>query len=70
MRVSDDVGARVLRVRSHVVHRCPFGVTRLSLGIENFNDNILRENGRAFPPNFLHEDWRDYLYWDSELESD
>ena len=30
----------------------------------------LRENGRAFPPNFLHEDWRDYLYWDSELESD
>jgi len=30
----------------------------------------LRENGRAFPPNYLHEDWRDYLYWDSELESD
>ena len=30
----------------------------------------LRENGRAFPPNFLHRDWRDYLYWDSELESD
>ncbi|MDA0952822.1 MAG: HNH endonuclease [Proteobacteria bacterium] len=30
----------------------------------------LRENGRAFPPNFLHEDWRDYLYWDSELDTD
>ncbi|MBN35039.1 MAG: HNH endonuclease [Rhodospirillaceae bacterium] len=30
----------------------------------------LRENGRGFPPNFLHEDWRDYLYWDSELETD
>ncbi len=30
----------------------------------------LRENGRAFPPNFLHEDWRDYLYWDSELDPD
>ncbi|MBC6406506.1 MAG: HNH endonuclease [Rhodospirillales bacterium] len=29
----------------------------------------LRENGRAFPPNFLHESWGDYLYWDSELES-
>ncbi len=28
----------------------------------------LQENGRAFPPNFLHESWRDYLYWDSELE--
>lgn len=29
----------------------------------------LQENGRAFPPNFLHESWGDYLYWDSELES-
>ena len=29
----------------------------------------LQENGRAFPPNFLHESWRDFLYWDSELES-
>lgn len=25
-------------------------------------------NGRAFPPNYLHDSWRDYLYWDSELE--
>ena len=29
----------------------------------------LQENGRAFPPNYLHESWRDYLYWDSVLES-
>lgn len=29
----------------------------------------LQEKGRAFPPNYLHESWRDYLYWDSELES-
>ncbi|HFD16612.1 MAG TPA: HNH endonuclease [Rhodospirillales bacterium] len=28
----------------------------------------LHRNGRAFPPNFLHESWRDFLYWDSELE--
>jgi 5-methylcytosine-specific restriction endonuclease McrA len=28
----------------------------------------LHENGRAFPPNYLHESWRDYLYWDTELE--
>jgi 5-methylcytosine-specific restriction endonuclease McrA len=28
----------------------------------------LQENGRAFPPNYLHESWRDYLYWDTELE--
>ena len=28
----------------------------------------LQENGRAFPPNFLHDSWSDFLYWDSELE--
>ena len=28
----------------------------------------LRRNGRSFPPNYLHESWRDFLYWDSELE--
>ncbi len=29
----------------------------------------LQQNGRAFPPNFLHESWSDFLYWDSELEA-
>ena len=28
----------------------------------------LQENGRAFPPNYLHESWRDFLYWDTELD--
>lgn len=28
----------------------------------------LQEHGRAFPPNYLHKSWRDFLYWDSELE--
>lgn len=28
----------------------------------------LHANGRMFPPNYLHESWLDYLYWDSELE--
>ncbi len=28
----------------------------------------LHRNGRAFPPNYLHESWQDFLYWDSELE--
>ena len=27
----------------------------------------LHQNGRNFPPNFLHESWMDYLYWDVEL---
>jgi len=29
----------------------------------------LHANGRNFPPNFLHESWMDYLYWDVVLES-
>ncbi len=28
----------------------------------------LHSNGRLFPPNYLHESWIDYLYWDTELE--
>ena len=28
----------------------------------------LHKNGRNFPPNFLHESWMDYLYWDIELQ--
>ena len=31
--------------------------------------NLLKKNGRYFPPNYLHESWRDFLYWDTELES-
>jgi 5-methylcytosine-specific restriction endonuclease McrA len=29
----------------------------------------LQEHGRGFPPNFLHESWNDFLYWDTELET-
>ena len=29
----------------------------------------LQENGRSFPPNYLHQSWRDWLYWDIELEA-
>lgn len=28
----------------------------------------LHRNGKLFPPNYLHDSWMDYLYWDSELE--
>ena len=28
----------------------------------------LHNNGRLFPPNYLHGSWMDYLYWDTELE--
>ena len=29
----------------------------------------LQEHGRSFPPNYLHQSWRDWLYWDVELEA-
>ena len=29
----------------------------------------LQNNGRNFPPNYLHASWSDYLYWDTELEN-
>jgi len=29
----------------------------------------LRNLGRRFPPNHLHESWLDYLYWDTELDA-
>lgn len=28
----------------------------------------LQNVGRKFPPNYLHDSWLDYLYWDAELE--
>lgn len=29
----------------------------------------MRNAGRKFPPNYLHDSWIDFLYWDSELEA-
>jgi hypothetical protein len=29
----------------------------------------LRNIGRKFPPNHLHESWFDFLYWDAELKA-
>ncbi len=28
----------------------------------------LQQMGRRFPPNYLHQTWNDYLYWDIELD--
>ena len=38
--------------------------------LEPFQPSVsdLHQNGRLFPPNYLHESWMDYLYWDSVLE--
>ena len=29
----------------------------------------MRNVGRRFPPNYLHDSWLDFLYWDAELEA-
>ncbi len=29
----------------------------------------LQQHGKSFPPNYLHETWRDWLYWDIELDA-
>jgi 5-methylcytosine-specific restriction endonuclease McrA len=29
----------------------------------------LQNVGRKFPPNFLHDSWMDFLYWDAELDA-
>lgn len=38
--------------------------------IEPFKPNVyqLQEAGRKFPPKYLHDSWRDYLYWDVPLD--
>jgi len=28
----------------------------------------LHRNGRLFLPNYLHDSWLDYFYWDTELD--
>ena len=34
------------------------------------SERELHARAPGFPPNYLHESWRDYLYWDTELEAD
>ena len=29
----------------------------------------MRNMGRKFPPNYLHDSWLDFLYWDQELDA-
>ena len=46
-------------------HQCGLNLLREPEEPSNY---LLQANGRAFPPNYLHESWRDYLYWDTELD--
>jgi 5-methylcytosine-specific restriction endonuclease McrA len=55
-----------LRKGSHLPKECEMFPKRPPTRPSNY---VLQENGRSFPPNFLHESWSDYLYWDTELET-
>ena len=50
-------GGRLYPVPGMTINKHPFRPTV----------DDLHQNGRNFPPNFLHESWMDYLYWDVEL---
>ena len=51
-------GSRLLRESHLDLQRRPFRP----------NNYQLQDIGRKVPPNYLHETWMDYLYWDVELE--
>lgn len=51
-------GGRLPRQCDMFPHQKPFRPTVFDL----------HRNGRLFPPNYLHESWMDYLYWDTELD--
>lgn len=50
----------------YMPHECHMQLLRRP---ERPNLYELQQNGRAFPPNYLHHSWRDFLYWDSELDT-
>ena len=51
-------GSKLPKVAGMVPHQKPYQPTVQDL----------HNNGRSFPPNYLHESWMDYLYWDTELQ--
>lgn len=55
-----------LRKGSRLPHECGMHPRTYPYQPSSFE---LQERGRAFPPGFLHQSWRDFLYWDSELEA-
>ncbi len=58
-RCNLEKGARSLRQAGMTLRRQP-----RRPGAEE-----LRNLGRKFPPNHLHETWMDFLYWDAPLEA-
>jgi 5-methylcytosine-specific restriction endonuclease McrA len=52
-------GSRELRSSRMSLHRAP----------RRPEAEELRNLGRKFPPNYLHDSWIDFLYWDAELQA-
>ena len=55
-----------LRKGSKALHQTGFSLRKAPRQPEA---EELRNMGRKFPPNYLHESWIDFLYWDAELEA-
>jgi 5-methylcytosine-specific restriction endonuclease McrA len=45
-----------------------FDMRPLRMPVEPTSQQLIAAK-RMFPPNYLHESWLDYLYWDSEIEN-
>ena len=52
-------GSKSLRQAGLTLRRAPRAPTAAEMQL----------HGRRFPPNYLHESWMDYLYWDAELDA-
>ncbi len=52
-------GKRLLQNTDMILFKSPSKPTAMQL----------LNNGKNFPPNYLHKSWHDYLYWDTELEN-
>lgn len=51
-------GSRTIADAGMHPHQMPFAPTVADL----------HNNGRLFPPNYMHDSWLDFLYWDTELD--
>jgi 5-methylcytosine-specific restriction endonuclease McrA len=52
-------GSRSLKEAGMNLNRRPYAPTA----------EQMQAHGRRFPPNYLHESWMDFLYWDAELDA-
>ena len=70
-KVDIPIGKMLLQLVQHAMLKGGrlYSQSEMKLYKKPFRPTVddLHENGRNFPPNFLHESWMDYLYWDVEL---